>query len=30
MSRRTSRVVMAIALVGIIAIIAVITLTGHR
>lgn len=30
MSRRTSRLVMAIALVGIIAVIAVITLTGHR
>jgi hypothetical protein len=30
MSRQTSRIVMAAALVGIIAIIAVITLTGHR
>jgi hypothetical protein len=30
MSRRTSRVVMAVALIGILAIIAVITLTGHR
>jgi len=30
MSRRTSRVVMAVALVGILAVIAVITLTGHR
>jgi type II secretory pathway pseudopilin PulG len=30
MSRRTSRLVMAIALIGILAVIAVITLTGHR
>jgi hypothetical protein len=30
MSRRTSRIVMAVALVGILAVIAVITLTGHR
>jgi hypothetical protein len=30
MSRRTSRLVMAVALVGILAVIAVITLTGHR
>jgi hypothetical protein len=30
MSRRTSRIVMAVALVGILAVIAVITLTGQR
>ncbi len=30
MSRRTSRIVMAVALIGILAVIAVITLTGHR
>jgi hypothetical protein len=30
MSRRSSRIAMAIALVGVLAIIAVITLTGHR
>jgi hypothetical protein len=30
MSRRTSRLVMGVALIGIIAVIAVITLTGHR
>jgi hypothetical protein len=30
MSRRTSRLVMAVALIGILAVIAVITLTGHR
>lgn len=30
MTRRTSRLVMAIALIGILAVIAVITLTGHR
>jgi hypothetical protein len=30
MSRRTSRIVMAVALVGILVVIAIITLTGHR
>ena len=30
MSRRTSRLVMAVALIGILAVIAIITLTGHR
>jgi hypothetical protein len=30
MSRRTSRVVMAVALVGVLIIIAIITFTGHR
>jgi hypothetical protein len=30
MNRRSSRLVMAIALIGILAIVAVITLTGHR
>ena len=30
MSRRSSRIVMAVALIGILAVIAVITLTGHR
>jgi hypothetical protein len=30
MSRRTSRIVMAVALIGILVVIAIITLTGHR
>jgi len=30
MSRRSSRIAMAVALVGVLVIIAVITLTGHR
>jgi hypothetical protein len=30
MSRRSSRIVMAVALIGILAVIAVVTLTGHR
>jgi hypothetical protein len=30
MSRRSSRVVMAVALIGILAVIAVVTLTGQR
>jgi len=30
MSRRSSRIVMAVALVGILVVIAIITLTGHR
>ena len=30
MSRRTSRLIMAIALVGVLVVIAIITFTGHR
>lgn len=30
MNRRSSRIVMAVALVGILVLIAIITLTGHR
>jgi hypothetical protein len=30
MSRRSSRIAMAVALVGVLVIIAIITLTGHR